>query len=61
MEKIEKFGDYVVSLNITLFDVLVMPEYMVNLLFVHKLARDNKKFIGFDEHNCYIQDYFKIE
>ncbi|GJV10198.1 putative transcription factor interactor and regulator CCHC(Zn) family protein [Tanacetum coccineum] len=33
-----------------------MAEYTVNLLSVHKLARDSKLFIGFDEYNCYIQD-----
>ncbi|GJT95000.1 retrovirus-related pol polyprotein from transposon TNT 1-94 [Tanacetum coccineum] len=33
-----------------------MAEYTVNLLSVHKLARDSKLFIGFDEYKCYIQD-----
>ncbi|GJY38415.1 ribonuclease H-like domain-containing protein [Tanacetum coccineum] len=33
-----------------------MAEYTVNLLSVHKLARDSKLFIGFDEFKCYIQD-----
>ncbi|GKC06760.1 ribonuclease H-like domain-containing protein [Tanacetum coccineum] len=31
-------------------------EYTVSLLSVHKLSRDNKLFVGFDESNCYIQD-----
>nr|GEU73559.1 hypothetical protein [Tanacetum cinerariifolium] len=31
-------------------------EYTINLLSVHKLARDSKLSIGFDEYNCYIQD-----
>ncbi|GJT22520.1 ribonuclease H-like domain-containing protein [Tanacetum coccineum] len=31
-------------------------EYTVNLLSVHKLARDSKLFIVFDEFKCYIQD-----
>ncbi|GKE91537.1 ribonuclease H-like domain-containing protein, partial [Tanacetum coccineum] len=30
--------------------------YTVRLLYVHKLARDNKSFVGFDESKCYIQD-----
>ncbi|GJS71624.1 ribonuclease H-like domain-containing protein [Tanacetum coccineum] len=35
-----------------------MAEYTVNLLSVHKLARDSKLFIGFDEFKCYIQDLY---
>ncbi|GJV69414.1 ribonuclease H-like domain-containing protein [Tanacetum coccineum] len=42
--------------KIILYDVLYVPEYTVNLMSVHKLARDSKLFIGFDEHKCYIQD-----
>ncbi|GJS46587.1 ribonuclease H-like domain-containing protein [Tanacetum coccineum] len=38
-----------------------VPEYTVNLLFVQKLARDSKLFVGFDEHKCYIQDFKKKE
>ncbi|GJS68898.1 ribonuclease H-like domain-containing protein [Tanacetum coccineum] len=33
-----------------------MAEYTVSLLSVHKLSRDSKLFVGFDESNCYIQD-----
>ncbi|GKB53670.1 VIER F-box protein 2, partial [Tanacetum coccineum] len=33
-----------------------MAEYTVSLLSVHKLARDSKLFIGFDEFKCYIKD-----
>ncbi|XP_071738856.1 uncharacterized protein [Rutidosis leptorrhynchoides] len=51
-----KIDDCVISLNLTLFDVLVVPDYLVNLMSVYKIARDSKKFIGFDEHACYIQD-----
>ncbi|GKA14531.1 ribonuclease H-like domain-containing protein [Tanacetum coccineum] len=31
-------------------------EYTVSLQTVHKLARDSKFFVGFDESKCYIQD-----
>nr|GEU88842.1 probable CCR4-associated factor 1 homolog 11 [Tanacetum cinerariifolium] len=41
--------------NVVLFDVLVYNEYCVSLLSVHKLIKDSK-FVGFDEHMCYIQD-----
>ncbi|XP_071735299.1 uncharacterized protein [Rutidosis leptorrhynchoides] len=54
--KISKIGDFVLSKHITLFDVLDVPGYAINLLSVYKVARDSKKFIGFDENNCYIQD-----
>ncbi|GJR08693.1 ribonuclease H-like domain-containing protein [Tanacetum coccineum] len=39
---------------LTLFDVLVDPEYYVSLLSVHKDARDSKLIIAFDELKCYI-------
>ncbi|GKE27001.1 hypothetical protein Tco_1442385 [Tanacetum coccineum] len=42
-------------------NMTVVPEYTVNLLFVHKLAKDSKLFVGFDEHKCYIQDLKKKE
>nr|GEY55255.1 ribonuclease H-like domain-containing protein [Tanacetum cinerariifolium] len=42
--------------NIVLFDVLVIPEYCVSLLYVHKLIKDSKLFVGFDEHKFYIKD-----
>ncbi|GKB17266.1 putative RNA-directed DNA polymerase, partial [Tanacetum coccineum] len=29
---------------------------VVSLLFVHKLSRDGKLFVGFNESNCYIHD-----
>ncbi|GJV99825.1 ribonuclease H-like domain-containing protein [Tanacetum coccineum] len=45
-----------VNNDITLYDVLVVPEYTVSLLSVHKLARDSKLFMGFDENKCYFQD-----
>ncbi|GJU50641.1 ribonuclease H-like domain-containing protein [Tanacetum coccineum] len=39
---------------LTLFDVLVVPEYCVSLMSVHKVARDSKLVIAFDELKCYI-------
>ncbi|GKB53758.1 putative RNA-directed DNA polymerase, partial [Tanacetum coccineum] len=53
---ITKIGDLKINNEVTLYDVLVVPEYTVSLLSVHKLSRDNKLFVGFDESNCYIQD-----
>nr|XP_043620989.1 uncharacterized protein LOC122592753 [Erigeron canadensis] len=54
--KIIKIGNLKISDEITIFDALFVPEYCVNLLSVHKLAKDSKLFIGFDEDKCYIQD-----
>ncbi|GJT73862.1 ribonuclease H-like domain-containing protein [Tanacetum coccineum] len=53
---ITKIGDLKINNEVTLYDVLVVPEYTVSLLSVHKLSRDSKLFVGFDESNCYIQD-----
>ncbi|GJU76308.1 ribonuclease H-like domain-containing protein [Tanacetum coccineum] len=53
---VTEIGDLKISNNITLYDVLVVPEYTISLLSVHKLSRDNKLFVGFNESNCYIQD-----
>nr|GEX07165.1 ribonuclease H-like domain-containing protein [Tanacetum cinerariifolium] len=39
---------------LTLFDVLVVPEYSASLMYVHKVARDSKLIIDFDEANCYL-------
>ncbi|GJY43859.1 ribonuclease H-like domain-containing protein [Tanacetum coccineum] len=53
---ITKIGDLKINNKVTLYDVLVVPEYTVSLLSVNKLSRDSKLFVGFDESNCYIQD-----
>ncbi|GKC31215.1 putative RNA-directed DNA polymerase, partial [Tanacetum coccineum] len=53
---ITKIGDLKINNEVTLYDVLVVHEYTVSLLSVHKLSRDNKLFVTFDEKNCYIQD-----
>ncbi|GJU77049.1 hypothetical protein Tco_1274119 [Tanacetum coccineum] len=52
-----KIGDLKINDHITLYNVLVVPEYKVSLLSVHKLARDNNLFVGFDDHKYYIQDF----
>ncbi|GKA30195.1 hypothetical protein Tco_0716500 [Tanacetum coccineum] len=51
-----KIGDLKINDHITLYNVPVVPKYKVSLLSVHKLARDNNLFVGFDDHKCYIQD-----
>ncbi|GJR47235.1 ribonuclease H-like domain-containing protein [Tanacetum coccineum] len=53
---ITKIGDLKINNEVTLYDVLVVPEYIVSLLSVHKVSRDSELFVGFDKSNCYIQD-----
>ncbi|GJT38309.1 ribonuclease H-like domain-containing protein [Tanacetum coccineum] len=38
---------------LTLYDILVVPEYYVTLVSVHKVARDNKFIVEFDESKCF--------
>lgn len=53
---INKIGDFRITGNVIIYDVLVVLGYAVNLLSVYKLSRDSKLYIGFDENGCYIQD-----
>ncbi|GKB72543.1 hypothetical protein Tco_0933955, partial [Tanacetum coccineum] len=46
----------ILTANVVLFDILVVLEYSVSLLYVHKLIRDSKLFVCFDEHKRYIHD-----
>ncbi|GJW71092.1 ribonuclease H-like domain-containing protein [Tanacetum coccineum] len=41
---------------LTLYDVLVVPEYCVSLMSVHKVDRDSKLVIAFDEMHCYVMN-----
>nr|GEX86199.1 ribonuclease H-like domain-containing protein [Tanacetum cinerariifolium] len=41
---------------LTLYDVLVVPEYCVSLMSVHKVARDSKLVIANDEMHCYVMN-----
>ncbi|GJV55065.1 ribonuclease H-like domain-containing protein [Tanacetum coccineum] len=50
---ISKIGNLRLPNGLVLFDVLVVPEYCVTLIYVHKLAKDNKIFVVFDESRCY--------
>ncbi|GJX25295.1 putative RNA-directed DNA polymerase [Tanacetum coccineum] len=50
---ISKIGNLRLPNGLTLFDVLVIPEYCVTLISVHKLAKDNKNFVAFNESRCY--------
>ncbi|XP_071740396.1 uncharacterized protein [Rutidosis leptorrhynchoides] len=54
--KVTKVGNLKLSNNVILYDVLVVPEYRVSLLSVHKLSKDSKLTVSFDENKCFIQD-----
>ncbi|GJZ47307.1 hypothetical protein Tco_0601139 [Tanacetum coccineum] len=50
---ISKIRNLKLSNGLTLYDVMVIPEYCVTLISVHKLAKENKVFVAFDENICY--------
>ncbi|GJZ28177.1 ribonuclease H-like domain-containing protein [Tanacetum coccineum] len=50
---ISKIGNLKLSNGLTLYDVLVIPKYCVTLISVHKLAKENKVIVAFDENKCY--------
>ncbi|GKC07231.1 ribonuclease H-like domain-containing protein [Tanacetum coccineum] len=56
LAKITAIGSLRLTSGIVLFDVLVILEYSVSLLYVNKMIKYSKFFVGFDEHKCYIQD-----
>ncbi|GJS75301.1 ribonuclease H-like domain-containing protein, partial [Tanacetum coccineum] len=51
---ITKISNMPLTDYLTLFDVLVVPEYCVSLMSVHKVARDSKMIFAFDELKYYI-------
>nr|GEY53085.1 ribonuclease H-like domain-containing protein [Tanacetum cinerariifolium] len=50
---ISKIGNLRLSNGLTLHDVMVIPEYYVTLISVHKLVKENKIIVAFDENRCY--------
>ncbi|GJW15158.1 ribonuclease H-like domain-containing protein [Tanacetum coccineum] len=50
---ISKIGNLKLSNGLILYDVLVIPEYCVTLISIHKLAKENKIIVAFDESRCY--------
>ncbi|GJS92005.1 ribonuclease H-like domain-containing protein [Tanacetum coccineum] len=41
------------SNDLTFYDVMVIPEYCVTLISVHKLVKENKVIVAFDKNRCY--------
>ncbi|GKA84028.1 nucleotide-binding alpha-beta plait domain-containing protein [Tanacetum coccineum] len=60
---ITKVGNLVLTKFLTLYDVLVVPEYSVTLVSVHKIAKDTKFIVGFDESKCFLisQDLMDVK
>ncbi|GJU59171.1 hypothetical protein Tco_1236937 [Tanacetum coccineum] len=56
MEQVKQIGSYKLGNNLIIKDVLVVLGYHVSLLFVHKLSRDNKVIVSFNDSKCKIQD-----
>ncbi|GKE37398.1 ribonuclease H-like domain-containing protein [Tanacetum coccineum] len=50
---ISKIENLRLSNGLTLYDVMVIPEYYVTLIYVYKLAKENKVIVAFDESRCY--------
>ncbi|GJX27603.1 ribonuclease H-like domain-containing protein, partial [Tanacetum coccineum] len=50
---ISNIGNLRLSNGLTLYDVMVIPEYCVTFISVHKLAKENKVIVAFDENICY--------
>ncbi|GJT53135.1 hypothetical protein Tco_0988189 [Tanacetum coccineum] len=60
---ITKVGNLILTKFLTLYDVLVVPEYSITLISVHTVARDNKFIVGFDESKCFLmsQDLMHVK
>ncbi|GJT67519.1 ribonuclease H-like domain-containing protein [Tanacetum coccineum] len=54
---ISKIGNLRLSNGLTLYDVMVIPEYYVTLISVHKLVKENKVIVAFDENRCYFLNH----
>lgn len=57
MHIVGKIGNVKISSLITLKDVLYIPKFTVNLIYVPKLILDEKLTIAFENNYCYFQDF----
>ncbi|GJY04600.1 ribonuclease H-like domain-containing protein [Tanacetum coccineum] len=51
---ITKVANMLLNENLTLYDVLVVPEYSVSLMSVHKVARDSGLIVDFNENKYFV-------
>ncbi|KAJ0471180.1 putative RNA-directed DNA polymerase [Helianthus annuus] len=54
--KVSKIGCINLAKGVVLHDVFYVPDYSVNLLSVHKLSKDSKINVVFNEYSCLLQD-----
>ncbi|GKF95781.1 hypothetical protein Tco_0288516, partial [Tanacetum coccineum] len=57
---ISKIGNLRLSNGLTLYDVMVIPEYCVTLISIHKLVKENKVIVAFDENKCYFLNLINL-
>lgn len=53
---VEKIGNIQLNDNIKLINVLYIPSFNCNLIFVHKLIKDLNCLVTYDLNSCHIQD-----
>ncbi|GJT73269.1 ribonuclease H-like domain-containing protein [Tanacetum coccineum] len=60
---ITKVGNLNLTKFLTLYDVLAVFKYYVTLVSIHKVARDSKFIVGFDESKCFLmsQDLMDVK
>ena len=51
---VSEIGNLQISPSVLLADVLVVPDFKVNLLSVHKLSRDSRLGVFFNEKQCFL-------
>ncbi|GJS58260.1 putative RNA-directed DNA polymerase [Tanacetum coccineum] len=56
LEHVKQIGSYKLGNNLVIKDGLVVLGYHVSLMSVHKLSRDNKVIVIFNDSKCKIQD-----
>ncbi|GKD34451.1 hypothetical protein Tco_1249960 [Tanacetum coccineum] len=56
MAHVKQVGSYKLANDLIIKDVPVVPDYHVSLVSVHKLSRDNKVIVSFNDSKCKLQD-----
>ncbi|GKC51236.1 ribonuclease H-like domain-containing protein, partial [Tanacetum coccineum] len=56
VEQVKQIGNYNLGNNLIIKDMLVVLGYYVSLLSIHKLSKDNKVIVSFNDSKCKIQD-----
>lgn len=59
--RVNKIGNIYLSNFMSLLDVFVVPDFHISLLFTHKLCRNNKCQVVFDENKFVVHDSLSKE